>query len=122
VEWQANEFSMCLILPRRYLQMLVCKVQIDLHIKRNLGTIYLDDQPCNKRDSHRIVGEIAEISSAKPPLLWRRLRFLGILEDHQRKRLRPAFESLDALFETGGQQTHGEATSQAVRSAGHLDG
>jgi hypothetical protein len=110
LEWQANEFSMCLILPRRYLQMLVCAVQLDLDIKRNLGTIYLDDQPCNRRDCRRIVGKIVERSSVKAPLLWRRLRFLHILEDHQRKRARPVFESLDALFETGDQQTHGEAS------------
>jgi len=116
VEWQANEFSMCLILPRRYLQMLVYTVQMDLDIKRNLGTMYLDDQPCNKRDCQAIVRKIVEISSAKKPLLWRRLRFLGIIEDHQRKRARPVFESLDALFEIDGQQTHGEATSETANN------
>jgi len=103
VEWQANEFSMCLILPRRYLQMLVCEVQIDLDIKRNLGTMYLDDQPCNRLDCGRIVEKVAEKSSTKKSLLWRRLRFLGILEDHQRKRAQSVFESLNALFETDDQ-------------------
>ena len=117
VEWQANEFSMCLILPRRYLQMLVCAVQMDLGIRRNLGTMYLDDQQCNKQDCQIIVGKIVERSSAKQSLLWRRLRFLGILEDHQRKSARPVFESLDALFEIDGQQTHGESTSETVQSA-----
>jgi len=103
VEWQANEFSMCLILPRRYLQMLVYVVQMDLGIKRSLGTMYLDDQPCNKLDCQRIVKRIVEKSGAKKSLLWRRLRFLGILEDHQKKRARPIFETLDALFEIDGQ-------------------
>lgn len=101
VEWQANEFSMCLILPRRYLQTLVFAVQMEFGIKRNLGTLYLDDQPCNKRDCHRIVEGIVGMSGAKEDLLWRRLRFLGILEDHQKMRSRPIFETLDALFETG---------------------
>lgn len=110
VEWQANEFSMCLILPRRYLQRLVFEVQTESGIKRNLGTLYLDDQPCNKQDCHRFVDGIARISGAKKALLWRRLRFLGILEDHQKKRLRPVFEALDALFETGGQQKTGDDT------------
>ena len=117
VEWQANEFAMCLILPRRYLQMLVCAVQKDLGITRNLGTMYLDDQPCNIRDCQTIVGAIAGRSSAKRPLLWRRLRFLGILEDHQRRRAQPVVASLDALFDTDGQQTHGQATSDALCSA-----
>lgn len=103
VEWQANEFSMCLILPRRYLQGLVCSVQMELRINRNLGTMYLDDQPSNKRDCHKIVGELSERSGAKKALLWRRLRFLGIIEDHQKKRSRPVFEALDALFDTGRQ-------------------
>ena len=101
VEWQANEFSMCLILPRRYLQALVCAVQMELGITRNLGTIFLDDQPTNKRESHGIVREIAERSGAREYLVWRRLRFLGILEDHQKKSTRHAFEALDRLFDTG---------------------
>ena len=85
VEWQAEEFALCLILPRRYLQVLVCSVQMELGIKRNLGTMYLDGQPCNRRDCHRVIDEIARRSGTKTPLLWRRLRFLGILEDHRRK-------------------------------------
>ncbi len=101
VEWQANEFSMCLILPRRYLQMLVCAVQMKFGIRRKLGTMYLDDQRCNKSDCYRIVEAIAELSGTKETLLWRRLRFLGILEDHQKKRSQHIFDTLDALFETG---------------------
>lgn len=100
VEWQANEFSMCLLLPRRYLQSLVIFVQIEIGIKRNLGTMYLDDQWCNKQDCHRIVWRIAELSGAKPVLIWRRLRFLGILEDHQKHRERQMFGSFRSLFET----------------------
>jgi hypothetical protein len=103
VEWQANEFSMCLILPRRFLQFLVIKAQLELGIKRNLGTMYLDEQSCNKYDCKRIVTLIKKFSGAKDVLLWRRLRFLGILEDHQMKRSRQVFESLDALFETNSQ-------------------
>lgn len=103
VEWQANEFSMCLILPRRFLQILVVSVQMELRINKNLGTMYLDDQPCNKYDCKRIVARIKELSGAKDVLLWRRLRFLGILEDHQKQRARPVYESLDALFETDDQ-------------------
>lgn len=103
VEWQANEFSMCLILPRRYLQALVCSVQMELGINRNLGTMFLDDQPCNRHDCRRIVEAVARKSGARDTLLWRRLRFLGILEDHQRERSRPAFEAFDSLFQTEGE-------------------
>ena len=103
VEWQANEFSMCLILPRKYIQVLVIFAQNKLGINKNLGTMYLDDQPCNKYDCKRIVDLIKELSGARENLLWRRLRFLGILEDHQKHRMRPAFESFDALFETEGE-------------------
>ena len=100
VEWQANEFSMCLILPHRFLLSLVIQAQIEFGINRNLGTIYLDDQLCNKRDCRKIVARIKELFSVNESLLWRRLRFLGILEDHKMQSARPAFESLDALFET----------------------
>jgi hypothetical protein len=103
VEWQANEFSMCLILPRRFLQNLVIKSQLELRIYRNLGTMYLDDQTCNKCDCKKIVTRIKELYKVRDALLWRRLRFLGILEDHQKQRSRPMFESLDALFEIDNQ-------------------
>lgn len=116
VEWQANEFSMCLILPRRFLQILVTSVQTEIGIKKNLGMMYLDDQPCNKRDCKRIVGRIAELSGAKDTLVWRRLRFLGILEDHQKQRARPVFETLDALFETGGQQDESTLSAGAAEA------
>ncbi|MBM4054479.1 MAG: hypothetical protein FJ264_07380 [Planctomycetes bacterium] len=82
------------------MQRLVISVQREIGIKKNLGTMYLDEQPCNKRDCNRIVVRIAELSGAKETLLWRRLRFLGILEDHQMSRVRPVFEVFDALFET----------------------
>jgi hypothetical protein len=116
VEWQANEFSMCLILPRRFLQILVVSIQNELGIKKNLGTMYLDDQPCNRHDCKRIVGRIAEISGAKDTLIWRRLRFLGILEDHQKQRARPAFEALDALFDTSGQQDESTLSAGAAEA------
>ncbi len=99
VEWQANEFAMCLILPRRYLQSLVYMTQTSLGITRNLGTMYLDEQLCNKNDCYRIVHAISQLSGAKPTLIWRRLRFLGILEDHQMQRTRPIIEGFDVLFE-----------------------
>ena len=115
VEWQANEFAMCLILPRRYLQNLVVKVQNELG-NRNVGTMYLDDQGCNIQNCIRIIGRIAELSGAKDTLLWRRLRYLGILEDRQKKRARPVYEMLDALFETDGQQSSAVYVAQSAPS------
>lgn len=116
VEWQANEFSMCLILPRRFLQILVVSVQMELGINKNIGTMYLDDQPCNKHDCKRIVARIKELSGAKDVLLWRRLRFLGILEDHQKQRASPVFESLDALFETKTRDSHSLMAGENTRN------
>ena len=116
VEWQANEFSMCLILPQRFLRALVIAAQLEIGITSNLGTVYLDDQPCNRRDAKRIISRIVELSGAKEPLLWRRLRFLGILEDHQKRRARPIFEALDALFETDGQQDESTLSAGAAEA------
>ena len=99
VEWQANEFAMCLILPRRYLQLLVCLTQHS-HGIRNIGTMYLDDNPWTKADCAKIVTAIAETTAAKESLIWRRLRFLGILEDHQKIRSQSIFEDLNGLFRT----------------------
>ncbi len=98
-EWQANEFAMSLLLPRKYMQMLVIKAHQELGISHNIGTVYLDDQPINKMDFHRVIHKINQASGAKVPLIKRKLRFLGILEDHRKKRSQSVFESLDALFE-----------------------
>lgn len=98
VEWQANEFAMCLILPRSFLMMLVARVQKDVGITKNLGNLYLDDQDCNKRDSRRIVNFISKSTGADQKLVWKRLRYLGILEDKQKLHPKPAFEILDKLF------------------------
>lgn len=95
---------MCLILPRRFLKYLVIEMQKKIGITINLGTIYLDDQQYNKLDAKRIVSSIAEHSGAKENILWRRLRFLGILKDNQRKPAHSALETFNALFETDDQQ------------------
>jgi len=101
-EWQANEFAMSLVLPRKYIQALVIFSQTILGINNNLGTMYFDDQPCNQSDCHKVANCIVEKSGADKTLLWRRLRFLGILEDRRSIRERSLFDSLDSLFEVAG--------------------
>jgi hypothetical protein len=81
VEWQATEFAMCLILPREYIKKLVIKYQKKMGLIKNIGQMYLDDQPCNHSNCMKIVNDISEQSSIDTNLIWRRLRFLDILDD-----------------------------------------
>jgi len=99
VEWQANEFAMSMILPRDLLIAIVIKIQIKLGIARDLGTMRLDDQACNKADCHRIVFMLATELKLNPVMIWRRLRFLDILQDHRKNRTIATFNELDSLFQ-----------------------
>lgn len=59
----------------------------------------LDDQACNKADCHKIVFMLATELKLNPVMIWRRLRFLDILQDHRKNRTIATFNELDSLFQ-----------------------
>ena len=100
VEWQANEFAMALILPHGYMLNTVVAYQHKRGVTRFLGSMRLDDQPCNIQDCLGLVSRISTEININPSMIWKRLRYLGILHDARSGRMKTAFEEMDALFST----------------------
>ncbi|MGJ8658081.1 MAG: ImmA/IrrE family metallo-endopeptidase [Akkermansiaceae bacterium] len=98
IEWQANEFAISLILPSAYLSYEVYKKQTEMDIKSRRGIIYFDDQIENQMHAKIIVDSIANDYFVKSDLLWKRLRFLGILQDHRVKVVNVPYDCLKGLF------------------------
>jgi Zn-dependent peptidase ImmA (M78 family) len=59
IEWQANEFASCLIMPNNSFYTRLIAIQKHLGISRT-GHIYLDDQPINRRDFGEITTYLVE--------------------------------------------------------------
>jgi len=89
---------MALILPEGFLVQKVVRLQIEQGIIRNLGIIYFDDQPVNQLDATLIVTKLAVELMIPKSMIWKRLRYLGILRDRRKSRTKAAFEEIDALF------------------------
>lgn len=58
IEWQANCFSSCLLLPEETLVIMLVVIQKELGISKT-GTIYLDDQECNRKDFYEIIRRLS---------------------------------------------------------------
>lgn len=86
VEWQANEFAACLILPHMYLVKEISEMQISKGIVRNLGVLYFDDQAQNQIECTIIIAELAIKYSVTADLLRKRLRSFGIFQDMRKKK------------------------------------
>lgn len=98
VEWQANEFAACLVLPHLYLLKELSEKQINKGIVRNLGMLYFDDQPRNQIECAIIMAELAIKHSVTADLMRKRLARLGIFQDMRKKKVHAAYECLPRLF------------------------
>ena len=61
LEWQANRFASAILMPRDTIRTALIDTQKSLGIHRNLGKIYLDEQPSNFRDFMQILEKLREI-------------------------------------------------------------
>lgn len=81
LEWQANQFAGAILIPRATLLSALIAVQKKLDIHRNLGRIYLDEQPYSFRDFQKTLGGLMEIYLVTKKNLGIRLNDLGLLID-----------------------------------------
>ncbi|WP_430614452.1 ImmA/IrrE family metallo-endopeptidase [Flavobacterium sp. JP2137] len=58
IEWQANHFSSCLLLPETSIKLMLVIIQLELGISKT-GSIFLDEQECNKNDFREITRRLA---------------------------------------------------------------
>ncbi len=87
-EWQANRFASSLLMPEYTLTKEVRRLQAELGITRNMGQIYLDEQPANRKAFRLIVGELAYTYQVNRTNVIYRLKDLDCLID---KRLANTF-------------------------------
>lgn len=78
IEWQANKFAACLILPENSLIARLAEYQMRLGI-RNVGTIYYDDQSTNRLLFHQIVSYLAYFFGVSSVNVKYRLNDLGVI-------------------------------------------
>lgn len=94
LERQANHFASCLLMPEEVVRTLFW--QYADNKVRQMGFIYVDDQPCNLNAFHEIVGPMAKEMTVSLLAMKYRLKYLGMLkEEHRAKRVR---ETMDAHF------------------------
>jgi len=92
LEWQANCFAACLLLPRE--QFLASAFEHALHLNlrdRGYGLIYLDNQPVNTRNYRLLTDALMQAYDVSRTAVTIRLKGLGLL-----KYPRDAFDTLRA--------------------------
>jgi Zn-dependent peptidase ImmA (M78 family) len=79
IEWQANQFSASLILPRKSILYRLIEYQENLGI-RNKGKMHYDHQPVNVADFHEIINYLARYFGVAKTSVIYRLKVLGVLK------------------------------------------
>lgn len=81
IEWQANCFASCLIMPQTSLlnRFFIKQNQLGLRQGRPL---YVDEQQCNQNDFHNITGYLAVFFNTTKTSVIYRLHSLGLIDFH----------------------------------------
>lgn len=82
LEWQANQFSVALFLPKHLFVREFISFRKKIGI-RNPHHIYLDDQPINQRDFIETVNYLSKLFGISKTSVKYRLNELGLLADEQ---------------------------------------
>lgn len=80
IEWQANCFAACLLMPKKTILAWLINIQLNKGI-RNQGKIYLDHQHINKKDHREIIEELAEFFDVSKISVEYRLESIGAIEE-----------------------------------------
>ncbi len=79
IEWQANEFMLCLLFPYHELMVLLARVQARLGMR--VGPIFVDKQLCNQASAARVIAEMSLETMIQLPLIKRRHELFGFIKD-----------------------------------------
>ncbi|TDP00330.1 ImmA/IrrE family metallo-endopeptidase [Flavobacterium sp. 245] len=78
IEWQANYFASCLLMPKNSIVARLILIQKELGISKQ-GTIFLDSQECNKKDYRDIVKWLSDFFNVGKNNIEYRLNDLGLI-------------------------------------------
>jgi Zn-dependent peptidase ImmA (M78 family) len=91
MEWQANHFSSCLLMPKATFKSSFFLVIQGLNLQnRGFGSLYVDDQRCNVDNLYYVLSALAEFFEVSRTAAEIRLKQLGLLND---KRSQPQHAS-----------------------------
>lgn len=79
LEWQANQFAAALILPQQCVLLKLIMWQKKEGISK-VGRVWLDDQPCNRRDFKVMLTQLAFEFRVSREILQYRMSDLGIIQ------------------------------------------
>jgi Zn-dependent peptidase ImmA (M78 family) len=83
MEWQANYFASCLLLPRSNVETLTRSIATKIGLRdRGFGLLYLDHQPENQTQCRRVIREIRNTFKASYSATKYRLQDIGLLTDN----------------------------------------
>lgn len=81
IEWQANRFASCILMPRLTVRNMVIEKQTELGITCNVGSVYLEDKSYSLRDFWVMLDHLATVYQVSRSTAEYRLADLGILID-----------------------------------------
>jgi len=86
LEFQANTFASCLLLPKDNLIRKISEIRNDLGINgMSHGFVYVDDQPCNFIDYSHIMNQLSGHFQVSKQAIEIRLKNLNLLTDNRTK-------------------------------------
>jgi Predicted Zn peptidase len=82
MEWQANYFASCLLLPTKSFAADFFSIAQSHGLKdRGYGALYVDDQPCNIQSFYAVTGELKMRYGVSRQVVKLRLKKLGLLTE-----------------------------------------
>ncbi len=88
IEWQANQFSAALIMPRSTIMQALVEAQLSIRISKNRGHIWLSDTPQSKQDYETLVNLIAKTYAVSRKSAEISLRSLDMINEDSSYKLR----------------------------------
>jgi len=86
MEWQANQFASCLLLPKKQLaKSFLSIVERSELSNRGFGVLYLDNQQCNQDTYYRITTPLVKIYKVSRQAIKIRLKKLGFINESRKK-------------------------------------
>jgi len=83
MEFQANTFASCLLLPKKTLYKKIYEAKIQYEIPTHSYIFYVDDQPCNRKDYHILMNELVDYFQVSKTAIEIRLKKLNFLTDNR---------------------------------------
>jgi Zn-dependent peptidase ImmA (M78 family) len=86
LEYQANVFATCLLMPRKFFVAEFLRIAYQHDIKdKGFGRLYLDDQECNQQDFYIVTTALMKEFGVSRAAVAMRLQTLGLLRDVRKK-------------------------------------